>query len=128
MKKGCYPTKYMEGDYTPRTRLAFALVIAAFVYVLLGADVCRTADPRSNKLPNEDDVFMFVNPICHKLKVKPESGVLALVYIERLISSTGLTLACFNWRKVVLSCVILATKVYEEVRAHTHHTRECIAT
>lgn len=19
MKKGCYPTKYMEGDYTPRT-------------------------------------------------------------------------------------------------------------
>lgn len=90
MKKGCYPTKYMEGEYTP-------------------------PDPRSNKLPNEDDVFMFVNPICHKLKVKPESGVLALVYIERLISSTGLTLACFNWRKVVLSCIILATKVYEEL-------------
>lgn len=66
---------------------------------------------------------MFVNPICHKLKVKPESGVLALVYIERLISSTGLTLACFNWRKVVLSCVILATKVYEEVRATQTHPR-----
>jgi hypothetical protein len=59
---------------------------------------------------------MFVNPICHKLKVKPESAVLALVYIERLITSTGLTLATFNWRKAVLSCVILATKVYEEVR------------
>ncbi len=67
------------------------------------------------RLPTEDDVYVFIHPILHKLRVKPESGVLSLVYIEKLLSNTGMTLDTFNWRKVVLSCIILATKVYEEL-------------
>ena len=116
MKKGCYPSKYMEANYTPRMYLCLALFLLLLLLFSKLSHYLRVADPRSNKLPSEDDVFLFVNPICHKLRVKPESGVLALVYIERLISATELTLSCFNWRKVVLSCIILATKVYEEVR------------
>jgi hypothetical protein len=36
-------------------------------------------------------------------------------YIEKMIRKTGFTFAPFNWRKVVLACIILATKVYEEL-------------
>jgi hypothetical protein len=67
------------------------------------------------KVPTEDEAYLFIQPILQKLRVKPESGVLALVYIEKLISNTGLTMDTFIWRKVVLSCIILATKVYEEL-------------
>jgi hypothetical protein len=66
-------------------------------------------------IPKEDEVFLFIQPIFHKLRVKPESGVLSLYYIEKMIRKTSFTFAPFNWRKVVLACVILATKVYEEL-------------
>jgi len=67
------------------------------------------------KPPSEEDIYLFINPIFHALKIKPESGVLAMVYIERLLYSTNLTFDPTNWRRVVLSSLILATKIYEEL-------------
>jgi hypothetical protein len=33
-------------------------------------------------VPTEDDVFVFINPVFHKLRIKPESGVLTLVRLS----------------------------------------------
>ena len=39
---------------------------------------------------------------------------MTLAYIERIIELTGLTLDPTNWRRVVLSALILASKVWED--------------
>ena len=40
---------------------------------------------------------------------------MTLAYIERILSMTGLTLDASNWRRVVLSTLILASKVWEDL-------------
>lgn len=40
---------------------------------------------------------------------------MTLAYIERIIQMTGLTLDASNWKRVVLSTLILASKVWEDL-------------
>eukprot|EP01126_Amoeba_proteus_P016039 TRINITY_DN1733_c0_g1_i1.p1 TRINITY_DN1733_c0_g1~~TRINITY_DN1733_c0_g1_i1.p1 ORF type:complete len:265 (-),score=42.58 TRINITY_DN1733_c0_g1_i1:251-1045(-) len=43
-----------------------------------------------------------------------EVGVMCLVYIDRLLVLTGLTLNQFTWKKLVLGCLNLASKVWDD--------------
>lgn len=71
--------------------------------------------PNWGEVPMEDIIYRFINPIFRTVNLSPESGILSLAYIERLKEFTGLTLVGPNWRRVCLSCLILASKVWEDL-------------
>jgi hypothetical protein len=59
-----------------------------------------------------------VSPPATHPQLPSECAILALAYTERLIGLSGITLHASNWRRVVLSTVILASK-----GTHTHTSR-----
>jgi len=59
-------------------------------------------------------IYKFINCIFKAERLNPECGILCLAYIERIIERSGLTLHPSNWKRVVLSALILASKVWED--------------
>eukprot|EP01098_Paradermamoeba_levis_P001162 TRINITY_DN1130_c0_g1_i3.p1 TRINITY_DN1130_c0_g1~~TRINITY_DN1130_c0_g1_i3.p1 ORF type:complete len:273 (-),score=55.91 TRINITY_DN1130_c0_g1_i3:191-1009(-) len=67
-----------------------------------------------DKPPEAESVYKFVSTIFHAEKLALECVILCLSYVEKVAEATGLTLHASNWRRVTLSSIILASKVWEE--------------
>ena len=46
--------------------------------------------------------------------METEIPVVSLVYIEKLLLSTGILLNKWNWRRVTLICLCLASKIWDD--------------
>jgi len=69
----------------------------------------------TDKCPSVETVFRFLNTIFKVEKLSPEPGIMCLVYLNRVITKTNLTLHASNWRRIVLCTLILASKVWEDL-------------
>jgi len=67
------------------------------------------------KPPTDDDVYTFLSSIFKAMNLNPECAIVCLVYIERLVNLTGVSLHATNWRRIILSTLILASKVWEDL-------------
>jgi len=70
--------------------------------------------PDLETLPDIETVYRFVSTIFHAEKLALECIILCLAYVERILQKTGMTLHATNWRRVTLSALILASKVWED--------------
>jgi hypothetical protein len=66
-------------------------------------------------VPHVRTIYKFINVIFKVQKLPSECAILALAYIERVMGLIGLTLHASNWRRLVLSSIILASKVWEDL-------------
>jgi len=66
------------------------------------------------KMPDVDTIYKFLNMIFKAERLDSECAIMCLAYIERIIALTGLTMDPTNWRRIVLSALILASKVWED--------------
>jgi hypothetical protein len=66
-------------------------------------------------IPRHRPIYKFINTIFKVQKLPSECAILALAYTERLIGLTGITLHASNWRRITLSTIILASKVWEDL-------------
>jgi len=64
--------------------------------------------------PSVDTIYRFVDLIFNTEQLSAECAIMMLAYIERMISLTGITIDSSNWRRVLLSTLILASKVWED--------------
>ncbi|KAF2076786.1 hypothetical protein CYY_001912 [Polysphondylium violaceum] len=65
-------------------------------------------------IPTVDTIYKFVRDIFKAEKLDSECAIMCLAYIERIIAFTGVTLNPTSWRRIVLSALILASKVWED--------------
>ena len=65
-------------------------------------------------MPSFDLVFDFLNSIFRAERLAPECLVMCLAYMDRLLTSTPVRMHACNWRRLVLSALILASKVWED--------------
>lgn len=68
----------------------------------------------TRKMPDVDVIYKFLAMIFKAERLDAECGIMCLAYIERMITLTGLTMDPVNWRRIVLSALILASKVWED--------------
>lgn len=57
---------------------------------------------KDEPLPKIKEIFKFFKTIFDLAQFSPESNLISLVYINRLISFTGMRLNTHNWRPVAL--------------------------
>lgn len=63
-------------------------------------------------LPSSEDITDFITGLIVDYSVVPvEVAVVSLIYIDRIMLKCGITLSVYNWHLLVLSCVIVASKV-----------------
>ena len=64
--------------------------------------------------PEPQTIFDFMADIIILTKMEKEVVVLSLIYIERLIYNTGLLLTSRNWRRILLTSMIIASKIWDD--------------
>jgi len=53
-------------------------------------------------------IYDFMKALFTRAKLTAESGIISLVYVERLMESTRVGLRAHNWRPIVLCGLLLA--------------------
>lgn len=72
--------------------------------------VARTEFPT----PTVSEIHSFLKSLFFHLRLPKEVGVLAMVYIQRLISHGSELRAC-TWKPVLLSSLLVASKIWEDI-------------
>jgi hypothetical protein len=65
--------------------------------------------------PIVEEIYTFLSSIFKAMNLNAECAIVCLVYIERLVVLTGVTLHATNWKRILLSSLILASKVWEDL-------------
>jgi hypothetical protein len=61
--------------------------------------------------PSKDTVANFCKNIIISTKMEKEVTIISLVYVERLVVSSGFALNRYNWRRITFTALIIASKV-----------------
>ena len=71
--------------------------------------------------PDPQTIFEFCANIMLLTKIEKESIIVALIYIERLIFNTGLLINSRNWRKIIFTALIMASKIWDDDSLENMH-------
>ena len=77
--------------------------------------------------PEPQTIFDFMADIIILTKMEKEVIVLSLIYIERLIYNTGLLLTSRNWRRILLTSMIIANKIWDDNSFENSHFSQVFA-
>jgi hypothetical protein len=61
--------------------------------------------------PNFNECYDYCFYVVDRSKMEKEIPIMALVYIERFLTKTGILLNKGNWRRLVMISLIIASKV-----------------
>jgi hypothetical protein len=66
-------------------------------------------------VPGTKMIQDFLQRIFTTSDLSAECGVMAMCYVDRLLTLSGMYLLPCNWRRLVLGAIILASKIWEEM-------------
>lgn len=100
-------------------RLVYPL-LSARVFPLTPFTIKRTkVTIAKRKVPSIEEISSFLQRISVHAMLSSECIVICLIYIERLMQAIDLRLRKENWRPIVLTALLLASKVWEDVSSWT---------
>jgi hypothetical protein len=67
-----------------------------------------------NKTPSYEEINDFIEALYYCAQFSPECCVLCLIYINRIIALTGISLQSTNWRPMVLVSLMISQKVWDD--------------
>jgi len=59
-------------------------------------------------------IYEYIRVIFQYHKMDVECAVMSLIYIERFLEITNITMDASNWRRIILAAIIVSDKVWEE--------------
>ena len=65
-------------------------------------------------MPSEKYIADYCKYVTIACKMENEIPIVCLVYLEKLLVTTGILLNKFNWRRIVLICLCLASKIWDD--------------
>ncbi|KRX00357.1 Cyclin-like protein [Pseudocohnilembus persalinus] len=71
-------------------------------------------DPLFNETPTPDIISNFCKNILITSKMEKEVPIISLVYIERLLLNSQLGITGKNWRKIIFTAMVLASKIWDD--------------
>jgi len=73
--------------------------------------VSKVADA---KPPDSEIIEKYVKSIFKVGQLAPEALIMGVAYVERIINAANFRLYPFNWKRILLAALILASKVWED--------------
>ena len=89
--------------------------------------IMKIAERRYIPIPDPQTIFDFMADIIILTKMEKEVIILALIYIERLIFNTGLLINSRNWRRILLTAMIIASKIWDDNSFENTHFSQVFA-
>jgi hypothetical protein len=77
----------------------------------------RRSNQHRPPVPSLEEVTRFYRDIFYKAQMESDCIIMSLIYVERLVKKTGgkLRPRFENWRSLVFSCMILSSKVWDDL-------------
>jgi hypothetical protein len=68
-------------------------------------------------LPSLDEIISFYEDFYQRSQMEHDTIIMSLIYVERLIKETNgqLVPGAENWKSVLFSCMVLASKVWDDL-------------
>ncbi len=89
--------------------------------------IMKIAERRYIPPPEPQTIFDFMADIIILTKMEKEVIILSLIYIERLIFNTGLLLTSRNWRRILLTAMIISSKIWDDNSFENAHFSQVFA-
>jgi len=64
--------------------------------------------------PSETEIADYCKYVTISCKMETEIPVVCLIYLEKLLLNTGILLNKYNWRRLTLICLCLASKIWDD--------------
>lgn len=77
--------------------------------------------------PTANDVAAYGKYVTIASKMENESPIIALVYIERILQKTGILVNKYNWKRILLVCLCVASKVWDDDSLENVHFPKVMA-
>jgi hypothetical protein len=71
--------------------------------------------------PDPQAIFEFCANIMVMTKMEKEVIIICLVYLERFIFNTGLLVNARNWKRLIFTCLIVASKIWDDDSFENNH-------
>lgn len=66
------------------------------------------------KVPTLDDMINFIEALYNCVQFSSECCIISLIYINRIIALTGLSLQTTNWRPMVFVSLMISQKIWDD--------------
>jgi len=77
--------------------------------------------------PSAEDIAAYGKYVTIASKMENEAPIIALVYIERILAKTGLLVNKYNWKRILLVCMCVASKVWDDDSLENVHFPKVMA-
>jgi len=64
--------------------------------------------------PTSETIATYCKYVTISSKMENETPVIALVYMERLLKKSGILINKYNWKRFLLVCLCVASKVWDD--------------
>lgn len=85
---------------------------------MLGDDIYQSsyelAQMFHDECPHPDEIYYYAKYVVLSSKMEKEVPLMALTYIERLLTKNGILMNHWNWRRIVLITLIVSSKVWDD--------------
>ena len=89
--------------------------------------IMKIAERRYIPPPDPQTIFDFMADIIILTKMEKEVIILSLIYIERLIFNTGILLTSRNWRRILLTSLIISSRIWDDNSFQNTHYSQVFA-
>lgn len=69
-------------------------------------------DMRDIRVPDHRTIYRFMRTLFNAAQLPPECAIITLVYVERLLTYAETDIDAYNWKRIVLGSILLASKVF----------------
>ena len=66
------------------------------------------------KIPTLDDMINFIEALYNCVQFSSECCIISLIYINRIIALTGLSLQTTNWRPLIFVSLMISQKIWDD--------------
>ena len=66
------------------------------------------------KIPTLEDMINFIEALYNCVQFSSECCIISLIYINRIIALTGLSLQTTNWRPIVFVSLMISQKIWDD--------------
>jgi hypothetical protein len=77
-------------------------------------DVLVIDEFESDYYPSLEEVYYYCKYVIISSKMEKEIPIMAMVYIERFLTKTGLLMNHTNWRRLIMTALIIASKIWDD--------------
>jgi len=77
--------------------------------------------------PTQEEIYYYAKYIVISSRMEKEIPLVALAYIERLLQKTGILINHWNWRRLMLISLTVASKIWDDMSLENVHFPKAMA-